>query len=110
MVWREACNQLSSWRTQQAVIDEAWAEILNRDSLYRQDLLPGLQNVIVFDTFNQSDRSCQLEPFMAFSNRLSKALLSRCGCVSFKTGRLDDDQASIAQCFDVLRSGGSVFL
>ena len=45
------------------------AEILQLDPVdscsLRHDLLPGLQNVIVFDTLNQNDNSCQLDPFSA---------------------------------------------
>lgn len=70
MIWREACNQSPNWRVRQATIDEAWSAILDRDPVdgcfYRQDLLPGLQNVVVFDTFNQNDKTCQLEPFSTF--------------------------------------------
>ena len=66
MIWREACNQSPTWRAQQAIIDDAWSEILQLDPVdscsLRHDLLPGL---IVFDTFNQNDNSCQLDPFSA---------------------------------------------
>lgn len=45
-----------------------------------------------------------------FNNKFCKTLFSRYGCVSFKTGRHNDGQASIGQCFDVLKSNSPVFL
>ena len=67
MIWREACQQSQSWRAHQKTIDEAWLETLEQDPaqhcFYRQDLLPGLHNLIIIDTFDQNEKTCQKEPF-----------------------------------------------
>lgn len=67
MIWREACAQSKSWKARQQIIDKAWSDTLEQNPaehcIYRQDLLPGLQNLIVFDTFDQNEKTCQKEPF-----------------------------------------------
>ena len=74
MIWRQACQQSQSWCARQQIIDEAWSEDLNQDpvqdGLYRQDLLPGLQNLIIVDTFDQNEKTCQTEPFGTFCVRV----------------------------------------